>query len=230
MQGPRLVLLRHGQGMLGSGQYDRLSETGKIQALRLGQRIYEELPGPWAVWSGALRRQRETLSRLAVSGPTFIDPCLNEYRVDHLVRNALAQAETLRLSPPPQAAFADPVRFLDTFMGWFPGVLECWQSGRLDDPCNGTWTAFRSRVLLPLSAWETRLRKGRSVVVVTSAGVISTLVASLCGQDLCWQRQFNVSLYNASVTELALDGHGQWRYGRLNCVSHLQEEGLQTLA
>jgi broad specificity phosphatase PhoE len=72
------------------------------------------------------------------------------------------------------------------------------------------------------------------VVAVTSAGVISTLAASLLGRDLAWQREFNVTLYNASITELRLDRSpnrpDRWSASRLNCVAHLPPGELHTLA
>ncbi len=226
----RLILLRHAQGMLGTDDYDRLSPTGKTQAALLGQRMALVRERAWPVWSGALRRHRQTLGSLAATGVVHIDPCLNEYRVDHLLRSAREQADTLGLRPPPDSAFDNPVRFLETFMAWFPTVLATWQEGGLRDPGNGSWKAFSERVGRAVPVWQRHLKRGRPVVVVTSAGVISTLVAALCGYGLEWQRQCNVSLYNASVTELNWVDAERWEIERLNCVVHLAEQGLQTLA
>lgn len=216
--------------MLGTADYDRLSPLGRIQADHLRRRIAEELAGRWPAWSGSLRRQRQTLGALGAPGVVFIDPCLNEYRVDRLIAHALDQAEALGLVRPPERALTDPVGFLDAFLNWFPAVLDCWQRAELSDPCNGSWRAFQHRVQMPAAGWQARLRRGESVAVVSSAGVISTLVAALCGHDLDWQRRLNVSLYNASLTELELDEQGSWRLGRVNCVAHLGDTGLCTLA
>ncbi len=226
----RLLLLRHAQGMLGTADYDRLSELGRNQAIRLGQRVADELVGRWPAWTGSLRRQRQTLAALSAPGVVFIDPCLNEYRVDRMIAHALAQADVLGLVRPPAQALSDPVGYLDAFLNWFPEVLDRWQRAELEDPCNGSWQAFHQRVQLPSAGWRSRLGRGETVVVVTSAGVISTLAASLCGYDLDWQRRLNVSLYNASVTELELDRKGGWRACRVNCVAHLEDPALRTLA
>lgn len=216
--------------MLGTADYDRLSPLGRRQAARLGQRLADELDGCWPAWSGSLRRQRQTLGALAAPGVVFIDPCLNEYRVDRMIAHALAQADALDLVRPPDQALSDPAGFLDAFLNWFPEVLDRWQRAQLHDPCNGSWLAFHQRVQLPTAGWKARLSRGESIAVVTSAGVISTLVASLCGYDLDWQRRLNVSLYNASVTELKLDEQGGWRHGRVNCVAHLDHGAQRTLA
>ncbi len=226
----RLILLRHGQGSLGSEDYDRLSESGREQSRLLGQRLGAELEQGWPAWSGSLRRHRQTLNALPARAEAHIDPDLNEYRVAELMKNALAQAVQLQLEVPPEQAFADPVAFLQTFLDWFPTVLEQWQSGRLVDADNGTWLDFRRRVLAPIRQWRSQLQAGRDIVVISSAGVISTLVAELLREDESWQRSLNVSLYNASWTELQLQECGQWRVLRLNCVQHLAPRGLITLA
>lgn len=226
----RLVLLRHGQGMLGSEDYDRLSAPGQAQSALLAQRLGEELSPGWPAWAGSLRRHRQTLRALPASAEAHIEPALNEYSVDQLIRNALEQASGLDLQVPPEQAFADPASFLRTFLDWFPNVLEHWQADRLIDRENGSWAAFRQRVLLPVERWKRQLEASRDVVVVSSAGVISTLLAELLGEDLVWQRQLNVSLYNASWTELVLEPDGGWRLARVNCISHLQRHGLVTLA
>jgi broad specificity phosphatase PhoE len=67
------------------------------------------------------------------------------------------------------------------------------------------------------------------VIVVTSAGVVATLLASLARRDLGWQRALAVSLYNASVSELSLID-GRWEVEICNCTRHLEAEGLRTLA
>lgn len=226
----RLILLRHGQGMLGSEDYDRLSPAGRDQSKLLGRRLAEELNPGWQAWSGSLRRHRQTLRALPVSAEAYVEPALNEYRVDQLIKNALEQAANLELDTPPEHAFSDPAAFLQTFLDWFPCVLEQWQASRLSDLENGTWMAFRQRVLEPVGRWKQQLESGRDVVVVTSAGVISTLIAELLGQELGWQRELNVSLYNASWTELALGPNGSWRLSRVNCVTHLEDQSLVTLA
>lgn len=216
--------------MLGTADYDRLSDVGRHQSELMGVRVRAELGPDWWTWSGALRRHRQTLGHLGAPGVVFIDPALNEYRVDELIRRAIEQAHGLGLVAPDEQAMADPQAFLDTFLRWFPQVLDHWQGARLNDPVNGTWLAFRSRVLRSVGQWQLMLADGHSVAVVTSAGVISTVVADLLGQSLDWQRALNVSLYNASVTELRLDGHGRWEVGVLNCVGHLDDLALRTLA
>ncbi len=229
---PSLILVRHGQASLGTADYDRLSEVGQRQAGYLadclGDCLGDGLAGA-EVWHGSLKRQRQTAAAMAPGQPSRVDPALNEYTVDALMKSAIAQAGPLGLTVPQQQAFADPVAYLATFLEWFPDVLAVWQSAELDCVHNGRWQDFHSRVLSPLPAWRATLAAGRQVVAVSSAGVISTLAASLLGKELAWQRRLNVSLHNASITELSLQPDGRWRLERVNWVDHLPA-AMRTLA
>jgi broad specificity phosphatase PhoE len=75
-------------------------------------------------------------------------------------------------------------------------------------------------VCTPIPRWQAQLQAGQSVLVVTSAGVISTILADVLGEDLAWQRQTNVALYNASVSILDWD-QSRWQLHQLNCTAHL---------
>ena len=53
-------LVRHGQASFGSGDYDRLSETGHLQARLAGEDMAARGLRPDVIIHGGLRRQRET--------------------------------------------------------------------------------------------------------------------------------------------------------------------------
>lgn len=229
----RLLLVRHAQGSLGTADYDRLSKIGFRQAECVGRHIEAEIEEA-AMVRGELKRHRQTAEYLGGLGACRTDPDLNEYRVDHLLEAAFMRAEDLALDAPGPAAIADPVAYLETFLTLFPRVLEAWQTERLDCSVNGRWANFSERVDAAGRRMALMLDETGTVVAVTSAGVISTLAASLLGQDLAWQRHLNVTLYNASITELRLDGppcgSSRWSVSRLNCVAHLPPGELHTLA
>jgi broad specificity phosphatase PhoE len=225
----RLLLVRHAQGSLGSDDYDQLSTIGFRQAEQIAQHLQSSVDEAVMV-RGELKRHRQTADSLYRTGPCHIDPDLNEYRVDHLLEAAFESADELAIQPPGPEALADPVGYLDTFLALFPRVLEAWQAERIHCTVNGRWSAFSQRVEAAGRRFLPMLEQSGSVVAVTSAGVISTLTASLLGRELAWQRQLNVALYNASVTELQLDAAGAWRVERLNCIAHLPPGELHTLA
>jgi len=228
---PRLVLVRHGQASLGTDDYDRLSERGHRQAERVADRLAEHVAVGCELWSGTLLRHRQTLAPLVAAIDEEVLRCedLDEFSTGGLVRAALRHAGRLGLDVPPRHQLLDPVTHLDVLLAWFPQVMAAWQDDELDDAEVGSWPAFRERVLRPRKHWEASLRAGRSVIVVTSAGVIATLVTALGGRDLDWQRDLAVKLYNASVSELALVD-GAWQVEACNCTRHLEADGLRTRA
>lgn len=224
----RLVLVRHAQASLGSADYDRLSERGHRQAECLARRLNGAVNDSARV-HGSLRRHRQTAH--ALFGPLGReDRDLDEYHVDPLMRAAVERADELGLRLPPADAFSHPVRYLDTFLELFPSVLQAWQDDHLQCAVNGRWQAFSSRVAAAGNRLTDALDDQPQVIAVSSAGVISTLAAQLLGRDLAWQRRFNVSIYNASVTELERDAAGCWQLLRINCVAHLGGRELVTLA
>lgn len=228
---PRLILVRHGQASLGTDDYDRLSETGHRQAALTAERLAAEMTPETALWTGTLRRHRETSEPIVgeARGPLTTTADLNEFSTYGLVRAALREAETLGISVPPREQLLDPARHLPDLLAWFPEVLTAWQERGMVDEQIGSWEGFRKRVLRPRSLWEDAAGSGRDIVVVSSAGVIATLAAALAERSLDWQRELAVRLYNASVTELAYRDSG-WELTRCNCVEHLELDGLQTLA
>lgn len=225
----RLLLVRHAQGSLGSADYDQLSPTGFRQAEHIARHL-ESAVDEAVMVRGELKRHRQTADSLRRIGPCRIDPDLNEYRVDRLLDAAFQRADELGMQLPGAEAMADPEGYLDTFLALFPRVLEAWQQGHLQCSVNGRWNAFSRRVDAAGQRLVPILEDCGSVVAVTSAGVISTLVAGLLGRELAWQRDLNVTLYNASITELHLDVTGAWRAERLNCIAHLPRTDLHTLA
>lgn len=227
----RLLLVRHGQASLGSDDYDRLSERGHRQARLTARRLDGQLRRGTETWTGTLRRHDETVAPLR----ELVDPRvirtedLNEFSTAGLVRAALREADALAIPRPGRDQLLDPVSHLPELLEWFPEVLVAWQERGMVDEHIGSWSQFHGRVTRPRSQWESTARTGRDVVVISSAGVIATLAAELSGQDLAWQRALAVRLYNASVTELVF-GPGGWSLECCNCVEHLADEGLQTLA
>ncbi|QOC23852.1 phosphoglycerate mutase family protein [Wenzhouxiangella sp. AB-CW3] len=226
---PSLILVRHGQASLGEQDYDRLSPLGQRQAMLTGQRLASILESRPPLWSGTHRRHRQTVDGLPVAGSARVLPALDEFSTYRLVRVAIERADRLGIRRPANTLLADPQTHLPRLLEWFPEVLDAWQSGDFEDDALDPWPVFRERVLSPVDDWQQELMAGRSVVVVSSAGVISTLVAELTGRGLGFQRQLAVSMYNASVSQL-YPGVGNWQADVINCTDHLAADDLVTLA
>ncbi|MFW5926607.1 MAG: histidine phosphatase family protein [Wenzhouxiangella sp.] len=227
--GARVILIRHGQASLGSTDYDRLSPVGQMQAVRLRRRLAAVFAGEHSLWSGTHHRHRQTSEALCPEAAVGRSDALDEFPTFALIRAALDQAGRLGIERPREQELAEPARYLESLLQWFPAVLEAWQADRLSTPETGSWPSFRDRVLAPVDRWRAQAEAGRNVVVISSAGVISTLVAELTGSGLGRQRRLAVTMYNASVTELWPVATG-WETGPVNCIEHLDEAGLRTLA
>lgn len=79
---PLVYLIRHGQASFGAEDYDVLSATGHLQGKHVGTELRRRGVRPDQVWSGTLRRQRETALAAGLDAPLQQDPRWNEF--DHL--------------------------------------------------------------------------------------------------------------------------------------------------
>jgi broad specificity phosphatase PhoE len=68
-----ILLLRHGQASFGSADYDKLSEKGEAQVRMLGEHLSELGLEFEAVFSGSMRRQRDS-ARLMLEAMGHTDP------------------------------------------------------------------------------------------------------------------------------------------------------------
>lgn len=232
-------LFRHGQ----AGQrddYDRLSETGRVQARLLGEHLVREgLRFDLAV-CGELRRQRETAEIVldALSGgglaPVEVagDARWNEFDLDEvyagIAPQIAAEDEAFR------AAYAEIERRIREGDGhihrqWTPAdtqVVKAWIEGRYEYP-GESWEQFVSRVR---SAGEQLggIGEGKRVAVFTSATPVSILVASAFGsRNPKHVMKLAGAAVNSNYTVLA------WRdgdpvLGCFNAVPHLPDAELRT--
>ncbi|HEX8803900.1 MAG TPA: histidine phosphatase family protein, partial [Acidimicrobiales bacterium] len=81
--------------------------------------------------------------------------------------------------------------------------------------------AMRQRVVATVAQLSHRY-PGRTVLVVTHAGVILHATLHLLGLGPRW---FAHDLANTSVTEWVRDGEGRWLLGRFNDAAHLEALG-----
>ena len=88
-----LYLVRHGQASFGQPDYDLLSSLGERQVGLLRDHLHGVAEAPHALYSGTLRRQRDTARILAAptcATVTELDG-LNEYRVAAAIGEVMAR-------------------------------------------------------------------------------------------------------------------------------------------
>jgi broad specificity phosphatase PhoE len=188
-----LLLVRHGQGSVGTSNYDELSERGRRQARLVGARLACADLQVSQTWCGALARQRETaravLTELGLPpGDLHADDRLDEY--DHLgILAADGTSDPFASAVTPESRRAlQPV--LDEAIGR-------WIQGGADYP--EPHSAFTARVEAAVA--ELTALPG-TTMAVTSAGVIAVACARLTGlPGDRWPALARV-VVNTSITKL----------------------------
>jgi broad specificity phosphatase PhoE len=209
-----LTVVRHGQARPFDPNPDQLSELGELQARALGA-YWERLGVRFdEVWSGSLKRQRQTAELACCMDADFVSDDWNEYDANGILHN-----------------FAPPYELEDAadrnrkFQKIFEPAMLAWLAAEQHATVE-TWGAFRSRVLRGLR----RLQDGgsnRSVVLFTSGGPISVLVQSAIGApersflEVNWRvRNCSISEFTFSKDRLSLDS--------FNSLPHLETAELRT--
>lgn len=198
-----LVLVRHGQASFGAEDYDKLSELGWRQSRWLGEYFAERGATFDRVVRGSLRRHAETLAGIAEGMGRLLeggeDPRLNEYD-----SHALLHAHLKGGAMPQGGDRREHFRILRA-------AMYSWTDGTLAGAPHEPFSEFRGRVLGALAD----LRDGavKRVLVVSSGGPISTILAEVLGMPLRGVVDLNLQTRNTGITEL------QAGATRIHCVS-----------
>jgi len=198
-----LVLVRHAQASFGADDYDKLSELGWRQSRWLGEYFAERGIEFDRVVRGSLRRHAETLVGIAEGAGRPIDGVedarLNEYDA-HALLNAHLKGE----AKPQGGDRREHFRILRE-------AMYAWTDGTLAGASHEPFADFRNRVLAALAA----AREGRAkrVLVVSSGGPISTVLAEVLGMPLRGVVDLNLQTRNTGITELQAGAN------RIHCIS-----------
>jgi broad specificity phosphatase PhoE len=187
-------LVRHAQASFGGPVYDVLSDTGHLQAARLGEALAERLPRVDRVVTGSLQRQRDTatacLAAMGASTDVSADARWDEYDHERIVAAAdLAGVD----------GGDDPGR---AFQAALDVALEQWAGAGDDERFGETYPAYRARVDAALSDVARSLGRGEVAVVFSSAGSISAASANVLGAPVEGWLRLNRVLVNTGITTL----------------------------
>ncbi|MDJ0930691.1 histidine phosphatase family protein [Breoghania sp.] len=206
-----LVLARHGQASFGSDDYDRLSPLGHEQARRLGDELAASGFSPDCIFIGAQRRHRETLEGMA---PTLkLDPAqatvlegLNEFDVTGLLNARF-----------PDGLTHEERNDRGLYFRLMREMVIAWQNDEIDGPPE-LFSAFTERVL---SARSTMISKGGTVLVVSSGGAISRMLADVMQAPPVQMILLQLQLKNCVVSRLVGRDDIQYLHS-FNETPHLQ--------
>lgn len=171
-------LVRHGQASFGSGDYDRLSETGHLQARLTGEDMAARGLRPDVLIHGGLRRQRETAEGILAGlrehadweCPVEVDQGWAEYDADEVLEAARVAGLTAEHGTLDTAGSSDEAK--QAFQDQLDAALGHWAGLE-------AFSQYMSTTATSLAAAAARSGTGRTTVVVSSAGTISLAVAGL---------------------------------------------------
>lgn len=207
-----ILVVRHGQAAFGTDDYDRLTEVGWEQSRLLGEYFAARAIHFDAVFTGTLRRQRETLAGILEALPPQPEadelPGLNEFDFHELV-------SAYRALYPDKSVDVSNAR---DFYGCLREALLAWNRGEFADVAED-WGGFETRVRGTLDNISSV--KGR-VLVVTSGGPISALVREVLSLSVENMVNLNLQAINTGVTRY-FGKPGQLRLNMFNAVPHLEQ-------
>lgn len=192
-----LYLVRHGQASFGADDYDQLSARGREQSVRLGEYWRERGLTFDTVFTGTLKRHRQTLEGI-VQGLGGLDtsvqavPGLNEYDSDALLK---------AIHPMPLPKADTPELFRHHFR-LLCDALAQWMGGTISPQGMPDWDTFSGGVHQVLEQVRHQ-HSGGNVLIVSSGGPISTAVGQVLGTSPEVTIALNMRLRNSAVTEFS---------------------------
>ncbi|RSM80388.1 histidine phosphatase family protein [Kibdelosporangium aridum] len=192
---PLVYLIRHGQASFGADDYDVLSPVGHQQGKHVGAELRRRGVRAGQVWSGTLKRQRDTALAAELDADLQQDPRWNEFDHMGLVREIQGDSVT-------------PHGFQQSL----DAALRNW--GGLVD--------FTEAVGSALDDLLKALPSGQTGVVFTSGGVIAAVCAKLWGLDAAGFVAVNRVSVNCGITKLV---HGRSGTSLVTYNDHAHFEG-----
>lgn len=209
-----VYLVRHGQASFGQSDYDILSPTGQLQSAIVGEELRRRGLKFDQVWSGTLRRQRDTATACLTTAGIDVecrpDPRWNEYDLDPLLRH--------HLPDDPAEAFGSPREFQALLER---AILE-WSSDGHRVGAAGTWREFCDSGCAALADLCLALGRGGTGLVFTSGGVIAAICADLLKLTPEGFLTVNRSMANGGITKIV---HGKSGLSLVSLNEHAHFEG-----
>jgi broad specificity phosphatase PhoE len=191
-----LYLVRHGQASFGADDYDRLSELGQRQCVRLGEWFRRQGIVFEAALVGTLRRQNESLQAIATGLAAPLAPLtwpgLDEYDSHAVIR--CVHPEPLR-----KPASAEDVRHHFRLLR---DGLRRWMDASAQPEGMPSYAAFVAGVNGALD--HVRAKHAGNVLLVSSGGPISTAVGQVLGMAPAATIELNLRIRNSAVTEFVV--------------------------
>ncbi len=202
-----ITLIRHGQAnstAKDEASYDRLSDLGHEQARWLGDHLRQSETHHTRLYTGTLRRHRETAVGMDTGMAPMEDARFNE--LEYFTLATLLEEQHGIAPPADQAGFTTHL----------PNVFEHWQQGKIEGAPE-TWQSFHDRIEDGLR--EVAAGQGPALVV-TSGGLISMAMAQAMGLSIPAMARVALVIMHTSMHRLFPIG-GHLSPVLFNAVPHL---------
>jgi broad specificity phosphatase PhoE len=229
---PAIHLVRHGQASFGLGDYDRLSDHGRVQARAVGGELRRRGVAIGSLVHGELRRQRETAEELlagyaGAAGPArgpdpvpTVDHRWDEFDHEELLQRLEGRARR-------RAALVVEVarnrRPAEAFQATLEAALRQWADAE-HDGYGESFLAFAARSRAALDAVAEAPPAEGAAVVVSSAGTISAVCAGILGLPAEGWLALNRVIVNTGITTV-VSGRRGLSLVSFNEHGHLQGPG-----
>ncbi|MCP4120383.1 MAG: histidine phosphatase family protein [Bacteroidetes bacterium] len=197
-----VYLVRHGQANVGRFNYDQLSPRGMEQAEVLGRSLRSRIENVNLIRLGTMQRHGQTLELIKNHFLMVADESShkdwNEY--DHM--NIMQQMNPLYRNR--WIMLADMMRKMNPrrdFERMFDKAVTRWMSGSNDGDYLESFTQFKKRTNRAFDNLTGQLGDSGAALVVTSGGVISSIIQESLGLPDKYFMEFNKKIVNGSVTK-----------------------------
>lgn len=213
-----LYLVRHGQASFGADDYDELSELGHRQCERLGQWFAARPTRFGHIFTGTLKRHRQSLEGIASGLTQTLDSTalssLNEYDSEAVVH---------AVHPAPLHKPTSPEQVRQHFRLLREGLLA-WMAGDAKPQGMPNFEVFRAGVQATLDQVRAQ-HADETCLIVSSGGPISTAIGVVLGLQAEAIVELNLHLRNSALCELRVTPK-KLNLVTFNTLPHLDEPAL----
>jgi broad specificity phosphatase PhoE len=214
-----LYLVRHGQASFGAADYDKLSELGHKQSIRLGEYFAHKGIHFDGLIAGTLRRHKQTLEGILRgmnrAGEHLSWDGLNEYD---------SEAVIAAIHPHPLEKPTSPEIYRHHFRLLRDGLTQ-WMAGVVSPRGMPSYGDFSAGVAGALDHVRAN-HYGQNVLIVSSGGPISTAVGQVLGTSAETTIELNLRMRNSAITEFAFTPKRHMLVC-FNAVPHLDHPGCE---
>ncbi len=219
-----LYLVRHGQASFGAADYDKLSELGQRQSVRLGDYFRQAGLSFDAVLTGTLRRHKETYAAIREGGAFDMEaqqwPGLNEFDSEAVIATVYPH----KLEKPDT-----PELYRHHFRLLRDGLTQ-WMNGVVSPKGMPSYREFQLGITSALD--HVRKNYDGRVLLVSSGGPIATAIGHVLGTTPETTIELNMRMRNSAVTEFAFNAkrHSLVTFNTLPHLEHAEHASWITHA